>query len=538
MQTSRYDPGTYLRRSDNGELIAAANGGSNYVDGNAAPFGGFADLETGSLYDGYSSSITGISKEYGQGYKLNVALGDAPGSVGQTATQAKDGVVIVRAPKDAANNPKPDAPVAWGQFTTNGDEHARGTYGPDAQGRTWEWAEWNVAGDYSVNLTGGQYWVLCVGGGDGGHSAVTWGEQGQPGLVNEGYWEFQGGPTQITVGEKGFNNNATQGGLPSSIGSYGTQGEVVWGQAACGRGGAYDDPTGYKSFITGEELEYAPGFPADARPGQSGNAGGKQTDGCVIIAAVTNEQSDWNPPGSLPGLGTWAQVTSVTGMPNRYTYNDGIDWVAFEWIADGELTTSGGLVEALLVGSGSGAASSGVYSGAGRTTSGVEQIPSGQIIVKINDVAPTNQTLPGTGLFLNAVDSANAIIGASAGVRGGNVAGQGSTDWIDDTSLSWSRTTGAPTTSSIRTGIPETYARGSGASGSSYTQGRSSTGYGDGSTSINQPGHKGAAIIRVPADLAAGVDPTTYNDVTVRSVVKEKAKEAVKSEIKSRRKKK
>ena len=59
-------------------------------------------------------------------------------------------------------------------------------------------------------------------------------------------------------------------------------------------------------------------------------------DGCVIIATVTNEESDWNPPGALPGLGTWAQITSVTGMPNRYTYNDGRDWVAFEWTADGE----------------------------------------------------------------------------------------------------------------------------------------------------------------------------------------------------------
>ena len=114
--------------------------------------------------------------------------------------------------------------------------------------------------------------------------------------------------------------------------------------------------------------------------------------------------------------------------------------------------------------------------------------------------------------------------------------GKVNADWIDDTICLGHELQVRPPLHPYEQAYRRHDARGSGASGSSYTQGRSSTGYGDGSTSINQPGHKGAAIIRVPADLAAGVDPTTYNDVTVRSVVKEKAKEAVKSEIKSRRK--
>ena len=37
---------------------------------------------------------------------------------------------------------------AWGDFTTNGDEQASGTY-TDSAGRDWKWAEWN-ADDYSV----------------------------------------------------------------------------------------------------------------------------------------------------------------------------------------------------------------------------------------------------------------------------------------------------------------------------------------------------------------------------------------------------
>ena len=66
--------------------------------------------------------------------------------------------------------------------------------------------------------------------------------------------------------------------------------------------------------------------------------------------------------GELPGIGGWATIESVTGNPTRYTYNDGIDWVAFEWTNAGvqSVTTSGGLVETLIVGGGArGAASTG-----------------------------------------------------------------------------------------------------------------------------------------------------------------------------------
>ena len=62
-----------------------------------------------------------------------------------------------------------EAPVAWGQFnsvpTGFTDE---GAYGPDAQGRMWKWYEFADPGDFTIDLTGGQYWVLCVGGGDAG----------------------------------------------------------------------------------------------------------------------------------------------------------------------------------------------------------------------------------------------------------------------------------------------------------------------------------------------------------------------------------
>ena len=56
----------------------------------------------------------------------------------------------------------------------------------------------------------------------------------------------------------------------------------------------------------------------------------------------------------LPGLGGWADVTAVTGSPTKHEYTDadGNDWTAYEWIADGSVTTTEGLVDSLIVGGG------------------------------------------------------------------------------------------------------------------------------------------------------------------------------------------
>ena len=179
---------------------------------------------------------------------------------------------------------------AWGDFTTNGDETTSNTWGPDGQGRMWKWAEWNAANDYSVNLTGGLYWVLTVGGGDAGWAAANQdAQQGQPGTINEGYWEFPTGATSITVGSKSLNaNSTTDFGMPSSIGNYGTQGIQSFGHALIGRGGtAFPDPTGYTSTITGTSQEYATGYDGTNRPGRGGrNSTADNRDGCVIIATA------------------------------------------------------------------------------------------------------------------------------------------------------------------------------------------------------------------------------------------------------------
>ena len=89
-----------------------------------------------------------------------------------------------------------------------------------------------------------------------------------------------------------------------------------------------------------------------------------------IYAKVNGEwKSVDGADAGLEGLGGWAQITSVTGMPNRYTYNDGIDWVAFEWT---DTSTTGsvkiaeeGLMEVLVVGGGAGTSGDGSIRGSG-----------------------------------------------------------------------------------------------------------------------------------------------------------------------------
>ena len=452
-----------------------------------------------------TSSITGV--EVGFGQSGLVGSPRANRGDGGTTGSGSSGIVIVRVPKDAANNPKPDAPVAWGKFnsvpTGFTDE---GAYGPDAQGRMWKWYEFADPGDFTIDLSGGQYWVLTVGGGSNGWNSTGYLDSGQPGLVNEGYWEFNNGPTPIKVGAKGTTADTL--GFPSSIGSYGTQGIVTWGNDFTGRGStAYQDQKGYTSYIRdGQPATFATGSNGVDSPGRAdkyGGSGGRP--GCVIIATVTNDPNTWNPPGALPGIGGWATITSVTGMPNRYSYGD---WVAFEWTADGSLTTqAGGLVDALVLGAG-GVGRPGALGGGGGLLVGLHSLPSGESLATIAQPNASAYADVGAPSTLGPLNS-----GYSTRHRG-----------------SLGVQSGYP--SSI-TGTEQEYGK-----GSPPTSGAPRPNKGDGNDVHGASGSSGVCIVRVPAAQAAGVDPATYNDVTVRSVAKEKAKEAVKSEIKSRRKKK
>jgi len=102
--TQRGNAGSSLRRSD-GVDVAIAHRGLSYVAGNNEPFGAFADIGIGELFNGFKSSITGVEKEYGQGYKINgSATSDAPGNAGQAVGDAHDGAIIIRVPAANAQN--------------------------------------------------------------------------------------------------------------------------------------------------------------------------------------------------------------------------------------------------------------------------------------------------------------------------------------------------------------------------------------------------------------------------------------------------
>jgi hypothetical protein len=110
-----------------------------------------------------------------------------------------------------------------------------------------------------------------------------------------------------------------------------------------------------------------------ARLPQPNNGGGiwtKTSSGWVEIGGGGGSDG-------LEGLGGWAEITEVSGSPKRYAYNDGgTDWVAFEWTADGSLTTqAGGLVDAVVCGGGGAGLAEGSTSGvAGRVVSGIEKV--------------------------------------------------------------------------------------------------------------------------------------------------------------------
>ncbi len=209
------------------------------------------------------------------------------------------------------------AGASWAQVVSAPDAVSSSYY--DDKGGQWQYYEWNAAGTFSVELSGGLVWVLCVGGGDGGYASdVANAAAGQPGLVNEGLWEFGPGTHTVTVGKAGQMGNLTETtklSRPSSIGDYGTQGVVVWGEGQTGRGASeVTDNTGYKSRITGDELEYAPGRNGWKRPGRAGMAVSQEAEpGAVIIATRIDVPTLPPAPPRLDVAPVTAKPVSISG---------------------------------------------------------------------------------------------------------------------------------------------------------------------------------------------------------------------------------
>jgi hypothetical protein len=205
------------------------------------------------------------------------------------------------------------AGASWAQVISAPDAVTGSYY--DDKGGQWAFYEWNAAGTFDVELSGGLLWVLCVGGGGQGESANEFVNQGQPGLVREGLWEFSPGIHPVTVGKANPSDLATKRGAPSFIDDvltgFSTQGSSSWGHTNPGRGVGDD---GYKSDITGDLLEYATGVDGAAVPGRSGWwSQPNQRDGCVIIATRIDVPTLPPAPPRLEVAPVVAKPVSISG---------------------------------------------------------------------------------------------------------------------------------------------------------------------------------------------------------------------------------
>ena len=202
----------------------------------------------------------------------------------------------------------------------------------------------------------------------------------------------------------------------------------------------------------------------------------------------------------LPGLGGWADVTAITGMGTKYSYPaDGVDWVAFEWTADGELTTdAGGLVDVLLVGGGGPSISTTGWGAGGYTVDGIRTVPN------------TSSIVIGIGGNYNGWDTSDALTKLRETSLGDMQAGGGG--------HSFAGQSGDGTNSEPWNGVYSTIADGS--TNVLYAPNGKSTIAAPGRGSNNpssRKGQDGVAIIRVPAaNDKTGMAAGAFDTLTAR----------------------
>ena len=213
---------------------------------------------------------------------------------------------------------------SWGRVVGEPADAITDTYFSLKDGSNWQYWEFNKPGDdYEIDLgNGGLFWVLCVGGGAWPFNSEAYLREGQPGLVNEGLWEFGPGVHTVTVGSQGTGNGSpAYEGRPSFIGDYGTQGETHWGSSNGGRGATSAAAgTGYKSSITGNPLEYATGYAGLDRPGRGSYSTTPPRPGTVIIATRIDVEQLAPAPAVLapaPVLGAPVKVSGTADVVNH-----------------------------------------------------------------------------------------------------------------------------------------------------------------------------------------------------------------------------
>jgi hypothetical protein len=218
--------------------------------------------------------------------------------------------------------------------------------------------------------------------------------------------------------------------------------------------------------------------------------------------------------GGLPGIGGWATLKEVSGTYNKHTYNDGeMNWVAYEWIDNGFVTTTDGLVDALVVGGGA-CASASFSGGAGGVLHGIQQFSAAEQSIIIGTTPTSGSQTPGSRSAIGN-ESIGGGLARQAGPNGfsdfessGYGAGAGSTGNAPD------RDTGGPGFVSSITGTELEYAQGGGLYRTDEEYNALPPGCGsdrqNNSDVFQYRGTDGAVIIRVPAANAQGVSETRH----------------------------
>jgi hypothetical protein len=231
------------------------------------------------------------------------------------------------------------------------------------------------------------------------------------------------------------------------------------------------------------------------------------------LSIWTKTSSGWVEIGGgsdgLEGLGGWAVISEVSGSPKRYAYNDGgTDWVAFEWkdtTGTHSCKTTEGLLEVLLV-SGGGGKTPTLAGNGGDVKDGVMLIDADdhEIIVGKHGLA--------NGDFTTAQGTFSRFGTLNTGT-GGVGSGQSIQPPFDEGTIE--QRAFYPGVSGILNGqlliggrdlIPQSVGE---IAGHPHAAGDHGVGQGT-QGAAQQANADGVVIVRVPADLAAGVDPGSW----------------------------
>lgn len=446
------------------------------------------------------------------------------GVAGWAAIESVTGAADLQDLKDAGIAPD----------TATADDDCLGTYNVTQDGVVWRVAVFTSGTTGSVQSSSGVADLFIV----GASSTGTGGYISPGAFAARGLKEIASNNDVIAAEIPGQGSEGTQG-KGSNFGSIGVGGGGSQ-RGAHGNVGGNDVPAGpgYGQFgsipssITGTLIHYC----ADGEtqyenvdggvdkwnwPGQGTNYNGPTPHaprgGIVIVRAPKDATQPWEPAPELPGVGGWATITEVKGKGKKYEYTaDGVEWSAFEWTDDGSVKTSGGLVDALLCGSGG--AGSANWSG-----------DAGYLITGLHTLNVDNDVKVGKGHAYNEAVTKSQLGSLFAGGGVSQSANGGGSSGSSQENILWTGTV-----STIRDGNPVEYCQG-------VSEPLTSPGAqtpGSGSTGANS--QDGVVIIRVPkssdnSGLEGSEAGTPFDTTTLREALRETATEKVKSNRKRRK---